>query len=104
MKVIKHQSFDVGVRVVTLQCPSNVAKFSFVQNFISFKVERPVTRAGVLSDHLLLGVNEAAVCHAFVPSGFNDANLGLFQGTKAVKGVISALANSDHEFIDQRKQ
>ena len=77
-----------------------------VEHLVAFEVERPVAGAGVLGDHLLLRVDEAALGHAVVPTGVDEPDLGLDrrQGVQAFGGGIVARAQGDDELVDQRQQ
>ena len=80
------------------------AQLVLVQQLVAFEVERPVAGAGVLRDHLLLGIDEASLRHALVPDGVDETDLGVADRHQPLAGVVFTPAYRDHEFIDQRQQ
>ena len=102
--VVKYQGFNVGVVVVAINAGAHGGQVFFMHHLIAFQIKGPVTGAGVLRNHLLLGIHKTPIGHAFIPQCFDDADFGVTDGPDTGQCVVRPLAHRHEKFIDQWQQ
>lgn len=104
MQVVKNQGLNSRVIVMPSDRLADCFQLRFMENLITFEIERPVSGTGVLRDHFLLRVDKSLSGHPLIPDGFDDANFWVIDGLNARQSIVVTLSNGDDKFINQWQQ
>ena len=75
-----------------------------MQHFVALDINTPVTRALTQRQVRMVRERQAGAALAFIPFGFDHADLGMVDGPDRLERVVRRARDVDNDFVTQRQE